>query len=96
MKMLVTGAAGFIGARLCRRLLEDQVEVHGTSRVERADDAITWWRADLRDAARCVEVLTQVRPDVVFHLAGSVNTSRELVAVQETLLRASGMLGAKR
>ena len=97
-RALVTGAAGFIGAPLCRRLLEEQVEVHGTSRVERAGDAITWWRADLRDAAQCAEVMTQVRPDVVFHLAGSVNTSRELVAVQETLsanlLAAIGVMSA--
>ncbi len=59
--------------------------MHGTSRVQRTNDAVTWWPADLREAEHCTEVLTQVRPDVVFHLAGSVNTARDLDAIQETL-----------
>jgi len=84
-RALVTGASGFIGTRLCRRLLEQDVEVHGTSRIERTSDAMTWWQADLREVADCTEVMRRVRPDVVFHLAGSVDTSRNLDAVQETL-----------
>ena len=60
-KALVTGAHGFIGSALCRRLLASRVEVHAVSRNPPADaqhtargTIIQWWNADLieLDAAR--------------------------------------------
>ena len=60
-KALVTGAHGFIGSALCRRLLASRVEVHAVSRNPPADaqhaargTMIQWWNADLieLDAAR--------------------------------------------
>jgi UDP-glucose 4-epimerase len=53
-KALVTGARGFIGSALCRRLIASGVEVHAVSRKPPAD-AKHWSRAfagDMRHAAR--------------------------------------------
>jgi UDP-glucose 4-epimerase len=81
-RALVTGARGFIGRHLTRRLLELGAEVHGTSRIEISDeDAIRWHRVDLTDVAPIDALLATVEPDVIFHLAGFVSGSRELDAV---------------
>jgi UDP-glucose 4-epimerase len=82
---LVTGAYGFIGGRLCRRLLADGVEVHGISRRSREDEAVRWWQCDLGDADSVASTLGRIRPDVVYQLAGYVSGSRELDAVLPSL-----------
>ena len=53
-KALVTGARGFIGSALCRRLLASGVEVHAVSRNP-PTDVEQWWRSiggDRNDAAQ--------------------------------------------
>lgn len=74
--VLVTGAAGFVGANLVRRLLRDGHEVHAL--VRPGSDA---WRlaevaAEIRlhetaleDAAGVADVVAGARPHWVFHLA---------------------------
>jgi UDP-glucose 4-epimerase len=85
-RALVTGAAGFIGSTLCRRLVASGMEVHGVSRVARSTrDGIRWWTADLSDAGAAGRILRQVRPDVAFHLASHVSGDRGLGAVASTL-----------
>ena len=65
---LVTGARGFIGSALCRRLEEIGVRVYRLSRNATGPDTIT---ADLgRDP---IVSLSNVRPEVVFHLAARVH-----------------------
>jgi len=75
-KFLVTGAAGFVGAGLCRRLLSEGQEVHAVTR-----EASRRWRLadiigdlvlheiDLRDGDKVRRVVADVRPDVIYHLA---------------------------
>jgi nucleoside-diphosphate-sugar epimerase len=51
-KVLVTGARGFIGSQLCKRLASG-VELHAVSRRP-PDDVVTWWQAigaDISDVA---------------------------------------------
>jgi UDP-glucose 4-epimerase len=84
-RALVTGASGFIGGRLCRRLLTDGQEVHAISRRPHDDDSVRWWQNDLADADDVATTLERIRPDVVYHLAGYVSGSRELDAVLPSL-----------
>lgn len=107
-KVLITGGSGFLGSHLCQRLCDAGSEVHATSRrqqpVGRGNP--TWWLADTADAGVARHVLSAVKPDIVFHLAGSVGASPELQLVLPTyqslltstlnLLLAAAELGCRR
>lgn len=79
-RALVTGASGFIGGHLARRLAKAGVAVHGVSRRERqpGDGVARWWQADLAESGAAERLLSEIAPDIVFHLASHVYGSREL------------------
>jgi UDP-glucose 4-epimerase len=70
MKILVTGASGYIGQHLCRRLVEDGWDVRGLSRSPRPHclPMVQWFQGDICDA----EIAQRAADDVccIFHLAG--------------------------
>lgn len=71
-KVLMTGAAGFIGARCLPRLIERGYEVHAvTSRTAppAGGARITWHRCDLLDPAACAQLAGAVRASHLLHLA---------------------------
>lgn len=84
-RVLVTGAAGFIGSALCRALLRSGAEVHGISRTGKQGNGLRWWQADLSLAEAVRDVLARVRPTTVFHLASHVSGDRALDAVLPTI-----------
>ena len=86
LKVLITGGGGFIGGHLCRRLCDEGSEVHATSRKQRAmaGRGPIWWQVDMADLATARRVLAAVRPDIVFHLAGSVGASPDVALVLPT------------
>jgi nucleoside-diphosphate-sugar epimerase len=78
-RLLVTGASGFIGARLCRRAADAGALVHAVSRSEQsAADGIRWERGDLTDEAIVRDLVRRVQPDHVLHLASEVTGSRDV------------------
>jgi UDP-glucose 4-epimerase len=78
-RLLVTGASGFIGARLCRRAIEAGAIVHAVSREPQSDSGeVRWERADLTDAAAARTLVRRVQPDHVLHLASEVSGGRDL------------------
>jgi UDP-glucuronate 4-epimerase len=84
MNIFVTGAAGFIGSHLCRRLMAEDSRVVGLDNLDPfydpaikqrnlrellSDKRFTFVEGDIRDAS-CVEgLLNKSRPDSVVHLA---------------------------
>ncbi len=75
-RVLVTGAAGFVGANLVRTLVERPESVHGIVRPEtdgwRLEGLPTRFhlhRIDLTNAADVGHVVRSVRPDIIVHLA---------------------------
>lgn len=78
-KVLVTGASGFIGAPLCRRLVTEGCDVHAVSRRRRSPggDPIRWWKADLIDAGKVESLVARVKPDIIYHLGSLVTGTRD-------------------
>ncbi|MFO0821215.1 MAG: NAD-dependent epimerase/dehydratase family protein [Pirellulales bacterium] len=78
-RAVVTGASGFIGRHLCRALMSIGVETHGVTRTQRAQrsEEPRWWTSDWCDPQQPVELLSQLRPDLVFHFAGHVSGERD-------------------
>jgi nucleoside-diphosphate-sugar epimerase len=101
MKVLVTGAGGFIGAHVVRRLMAGGHETFAlvrpgssTRRIEDVRDRIEVVEADLGQGDAAGRVLREVRPAAVIHLAWYAEPGRYLHAVAENVasLEASARL----
>lgn len=90
-KVIVTGACGFIGTCLCRRLFEAGCRVTGIDNLSRAGSEInaeelkrsrqfTFVKADLSDTKAALRVFEEIGPaDAVFHFAGQVAVTTSYV-----------------
>ena len=85
-RVLVTGAAGFLGSYLCRRLHEGGAEVHAVSRSDPRGDAegVCWLRSSFDDTGEVDRILRTVRPDVIYHLGGYVTAAPDITHVLPT------------
>jgi UDP-glucose 4-epimerase len=87
MKAVVTGGAGFIGSNVVDALLErgdDVVIVDdlSTGKRENIEQALAAGarlvEADIRDGQAMIELLGEVRPEVVFHLAAQIDVRKSV------------------
>ena len=88
-RVLITGAEGFIGSHLVRRLLKEGALVHalvkkGSSlwRIQDFLDRLIVLEADITDCDLLQSSIPRFKPQIVFHLAALVDVSRswELIA----------------
>ncbi|HEX77678.1 MAG TPA: GDP-mannose 4,6-dehydratase [Dehalococcoidia bacterium] len=73
-KCLITGCGGFIGSYLAEFLLTEGLTVYGivhhsTARIEHLRDRLAIIHCDLLDRERVGEIMTQLQPGFIFHLA---------------------------
>src|SRR5438045_4025848 len=93
-RILVTGAAGFIGSHVSRRLVARNDEVLGIDNLNDYYDVtlkearlaeigtpsnFRFVRADLAEGARIAELFKEFRPEVVIHLAAQAGVRYSLV-----------------
>ncbi len=95
MRVLVTGITGFAGSHLVDYILAEQrgVEIVGiqrwrsrTENVEHFLDRVRMVECDLRDASSVRDVLDEVRPDWIFHLAAQSFVPTSWTAPTESLV----------
>lgn len=71
MKILVTGASGFVGGEICELLRRSNLEVYATGRRGmRRDERVNYFAADITDAASLRKLLHIKKVDAVVHTAG--------------------------
>ena len=86
-KILVTGASGFIGSHLCSHLCKESAEVYAVSRSSpsTSTNSINWCYGDVEDFSTVNNIVCQIKPDVIYHLASNVTGSRAIENVLPTL-----------
>ena len=69
-RVLVTGASGFIGKNLVNKLIDENYEVYSLSRTSSGFNS---YAVDVRDKNKLSEIIMEVKPNVIFHLASNIN-----------------------
>ncbi|HEY2814888.1 MAG TPA: GDP-mannose 4,6-dehydratase [Acidimicrobiales bacterium] len=92
--VLVTGASGFIGSHLTRRLVDEGAEVHAVTstvsavypqRLVGLRDSITLHEANLMDRSAVDSVVKAARPRIVFHLGAYTHVGKSWSRVDECI-----------
>jgi UDP-glucose 4-epimerase len=94
VRVLVTGATGFIGSHLSRRLVEDGAQVHALTstvssvypvRLVDLRDRITLHGGNLNDSGAMSSVVERADPAIVFHLGAYTHVGKSWDRVDECI-----------
>lgn len=93
MRVLITGVTGFAGSHLADFCLsKDDVELYGirrwrsrTENIEHIWDRLNLLECDLRDATSTRDVISEIKPDYIFHLAAQSFVPTSWKAPSESL-----------
>lgn len=94
MRVLITGVTGFVGSHLADHIVAShpEVEVFGTKRwrsprdnIHHLDGRVFLHDCDLRDLSSLIETLSNVKPDVIFHLAAQSYVKTSYTAPVDTI-----------
>ncbi len=92
MRSLITGITGFVGSHLAEHLVAQGAEVFGTARwrsntsnIDHLGRRIGLVECDIRDGASVKQVILDVRPDEIYHLAAQSFVPTSWRAPSETL-----------
>jgi nucleoside-diphosphate-sugar epimerase len=87
-KVLLTGASGFIGRHCLSGLSSQFDEVHAISRDSSAQEAtgtsnnVKWHGADLRNDRMCRELIEQIRPSHLLHVAWCSESANRITSTE--------------
>ncbi|MCM2604530.1 GDP-mannose 4,6-dehydratase [Rossellomorea marisflavi] len=81
-KAIVTGGAGFIGSHLADSLIKDGLDVHiiddlSSGKLEHLPEAASFHQLDI-SSQETRELITSIKPDVIYHLAAQADVNRSL------------------
>ena len=93
MKVLITGITGFVGSHLADyTLAKENVEVYGTIRwrsktenIEHIKDKLRLIHCNLNDASSVNDLIVDIKPDKIFHLAAQSFVPTSWTSPAETL-----------
>ena len=98
MKILVTGAAGFIGSHVCESLVKQEVNVIGVDNFDnfypiefkksnlrnlRQNNLFKFHQADIRDREAMEDILTSDKIDCIIHLAAKAGVRPSIEFISE-------------
>ena len=82
LKVLVTGARGFLGSNVAARLVQLGAHLCAFARQEPAEkNGVRWFSGDLSEPATVRALVREARPDIVFHLSGQTQASPDRALV---------------
>ncbi len=87
-KALITGINGFVGNHLLHHLLENDIEVYGSIKPgseKRDSGAKELFDVDILNSVELSNVIRNISPDYIFHLAALTSPSESFKAPQETV-----------
>ena len=105
MRILLTGASGFVGSQALASLVAAQADAHAVSRQRPpVDGAFEWHQADLLAPGAAQGLVSEIRPDCILHLAWCVEHGKfwtdpanlDWVAATLALARAAADTGVRR
>ena len=89
-KILITGASGFLGSHVTRRMVQDGHDVHALMRpssdyknLDGLKGKFTAHRGDLGNKEALAEIIEHIKPDGVFHFAASMIQSGAHASCEE-------------